>query len=202
MVDKKHWKVRRLVWTLAKGPLAPLVQVRARCSNIRCVNPDHLVAAKKDEHRYALEKRCNRCQKIKPTTEFHQGSGGVGYYQPSCKTCAAPYSRDRYKRLKETRPGFVRDMKLRAYRLNNDSFLELFQKQGGRCGICKEEILLEDYAKPAGWVIDHDHETNHVRGFLCRSCNLLLGASKDNEHNLLSAIEYLKNPPVGREKNS
>lgn len=198
MIDRKCWKVRRLVWTLAHGELGPRVQVRARCLNVRCVNPDHLVAATKDQHRYATEKECRRCHKIMPTSEFHQGSAGPGYYQGTCKKCAAPMVREIYHRLKRDKPHLLRERKLRGYKLDNGAFLELFKKQGGRCGVCKEQLLLEDYAKPKGWVIDHDHETTHVRGFLCKSCNLMLGAARDNEFRLSAAIEYLRNPPSGR----
>ena len=40
--------------------------------------------------------------------------------------------------------------------------------------------------------IDHDHETNTVRGVLCRGCNQGLGNYKDNINRLYSAIKYLR----------
>ena len=201
MIDGRTWKVKRLVCTLVGGPISPGVQVRAKCNNLKCCNPDHLVAATRDAHRFSTEKRCRRCNTVKPTSEFHQGSGGPGYYQPNCKACSTIYSREIAQRLRREQPDRLRARQLRNYNLDNGKFLKLFQCQSGRCGICKEDLRLEDYAKPDGWVIDHSHDTGETRGFLCRACNLLLGAARDNEHTLLSAVEYLKNPPMGKETN-
>lgn len=39
---------------------------------------------------------------------------------------------------------------------------------------------------------DHCHTTNHIRGYICLSCNLLLGHAFDNVRTLLSAIKYLE----------
>ena len=40
--------------------------------------------------------------------------------------------------------------------------------------------------------IDHCHSTLEVRGVLCRSCNHMLGNSKDNIQILKNGIKYLK----------
>lgn len=50
------------------------------------------------------------------------------------------------------------------------------------CAICggKEKL-----------VVDHDHETDKVRGLLCFFCNLGLGNFRDNPQLLKKAIEYL-----------
>lgn len=59
----------------------------------------------------------------------------------------------------------------------------LYAKQDGRCAICRQEM-------PSP-VIDHDHETGMVRGLLCRACNLLLGAARDDVVVLRRAVGYL-----------
>ena len=41
-------------------------------------------------------------------------------------------------------------------------------------------------------VIDHNHQTNHIRGVLCHHCNSGLGLFRDNPAILESAIDYLK----------
>jgi len=46
-------------------------------------------------------------------------------------------------------------------------------------------------------MVDHCHETNRIRGLLCRRCNIGLGMFKDSIRNLKEAINYLinsKNP--------
>jgi len=41
------------------------------------------------------------------------------------------------------------------------------------------------------WHLDHCHETNKFRGWLCVSCNHGLGMFRDNTKTLTNAIKYL-----------
>lgn len=52
------------------------------------------------------------------------------------------------------------------------------------CAICKRAD------KPL--VVDHNHDTDKVRGRLCTNCNTALGKFGDSEEMLTRAIEYLK----------
>jgi len=64
----------------------------------------------------------------------------------------------------------------------------MFDEQNGCCAICgKHQSLLE---RPLA--VDHCHETNQIRDLLCTTCNLGIGALKDNIELLLKAIGYLK----------
>jgi hypothetical protein len=55
-------------------------------------------------------------------------------------------------------------------------------EQGGLCAICRA-------SEPKH--IDHDHETDRVRGILCGPCNMGLGLFGDEPGRLLAAIRYL-----------
>lgn len=79
----------------------------------------------------------------------------------------------------------------RKYGLTLATFQALLVSQGNRCAICK-------IAEPTkmGWHVDHDHETNEVRGILCAHCNRLLGHARDNPETLRAAIEYLARTPI------
>lgn len=75
-------------------------------------------------------------------------------------------------------------------------YFDTRDRQDSRCAIC---LIKEDSFNGMGkykmLYIDHDHVTNLVRGLLCPSCNLLLGAAKDNPDILEKAATYLRNPP-------
>lgn len=55
--------------------------------------------------------------------------------------------------------------------------------QGGHCGMC--------YRKMAAPEVDHDHTTDLVRGFLCRSCN-----QKESKGVDAGVQAYRENPPA------
>jgi hypothetical protein len=62
--------------------------------------------------------------------------------------------------------------------------LDLMRRsQESKCAICKQDFGVE--------CVDHDHKTGHVRGLLCKACNLGLGYFRDNKLSLANAITYL-----------
>lgn len=65
--------------------------------------------------------------------------------------------------------------------------------QKGLCAVCEEpETALSYRNNPRSLVVDHDHETQAVRGLLCRNCNVALGYFKDNPKIIRSAAAYLE----------
>jgi hypothetical protein len=69
------------------------------------------------------------------------------------------------------------------YGLTLEDVERLKLAQSNRCAICNK--------KPNNWNIDHDHNTNKVRGMLCGPCNMALGLMKDKSTNLRKAADYL-----------
>jgi len=41
--------------------------------------------------------------------------------------------------------------------------------------------------------IDHNHQTNIVRGLLCRNCNVMLGYASESKRRLCNGVVYLEN---------
>lgn len=69
--------------------------------------------------------------------------------------------------------------------MTHNDYEEMLRQQGGVCAICKTP------PKSAHFHIDHDHNTNKVRGILCSKCNTMLGYARDNSHVLFNAVFYL-----------
>ena len=40
--------------------------------------------------------------------------------------------------------------------------------------------------------LDHDHNTNEFRGWICNRCNVALGMVKDNSETLIALAEYIR----------
>lgn len=79
----------------------------------------------------------------------------------------------------------------KQYGISLEQFNELLEIQDNGCAICKKP--LDSLRRKMN--IDHDHETNQVRGLLCTGCNTGLGHLGDNIEGLKRAILYLENPP-------
>ena len=82
------------------------------------------------------------------------------------------------------RRGYIR----RTYGLSPENITKMLVAQNGLCEICKREL---DYER-IGLCVDHDHETNEIRGLLCRTCNSGIGLLGDSVSNILRAAGYLK----------
>jgi hypothetical protein len=63
----------------------------------------------------------------------------------------------------------------------------MLNEQGHACAICLSPICIESVQ------VDHDHSVRerHVRGLLCRSCNVGIGHARDQRTVLTRAVEYL-----------
>ena len=70
---------------------------------------------------------------------------------------------------------------LQKYNLTPEDVEEMWEAQGGMCGICQIDLLpIEEMTAETRYLnifpqLDHNHETGKVRQFLCRSCNTKLG---------------------------
>jgi len=66
----------------------------------------------------------------------------------------------------------------------------LLTLQGGKCAICRRGD--SNHRTGRAFSVDHDHATDVVRGLLCHTCNLAVGAMHDNPEHLRSAADYLE----------
>ena len=82
---------------------------------------------------------------------------------------------------------YMRRAKLKGkYGMTIEEYDRMFLAQGCRCACCGS-----DNPNGNNWHIDHNHETNVVRGVLCHTCNVGLGHFKDSIVRLKNAIDYL-----------
>jgi Autographiviridae endonuclease VII len=141
------------------------------------------------------EKQCTKCRGMKPLAEFYlHKKHGTQYWCRDCaKECARDWrlahperarangrahyhgNKDQYREAKRRfyirHPEKPRQYQLkRQYGLSLDDFAALLSAQGNRCAICRTD----DAGGRGDWHVDHDHETERVRGLLCHRCNVAL----------------------------
>lgn len=162
-------------------------------------------------------KKCTRCRKQKPLTEFYPHKRGRHrYLRPDCKTCNKAKVKARFTgsmreaalvkrraatkarldRLRQTNPELLRERtrrgtlakSLKQFGLTRAEFDRMCAAQEHRCAICRQPMA----ALRSRVNIDHDHATGKIRGLLCNRCNRGLGYLKDSPANLQRAIEYLQ----------
>ncbi len=73
-----------------------------------------------------------------------------------------------------------------------EDYSRVLESQDGGCSICRastpDKTGIRKY-----FFVDHDHETNEIRGLLCHLCNFGLGCYLDDPSKLRIAALYLEN---------
>jgi len=114
---------------------------------------------------------CNNCGVVQPVQNFqHMLAGEI---KRKCRSCARDQSR------------LIKHLKTLHYYPDKDY----------TCPICDraiQEIASKGQKMLKSWVLDHCHDTETFRGWLCFNCNTGLGAFKDDLTKVKKAVEYLE----------
>lgn len=129
-------------------------------------------------------KVCTVCNESKSLDQFFNRKASEDGKAYRCKDCDnkavkahRELHRDRYR---------IRQQKANRkskYGLDDVTYRSMKIEQDNRCLLCDKETLL---------VVDHCHNSQKVRGLLCKPCNQALGLFYDNVETLKQAIKYLE----------
>lgn len=108
-------------------------------------------------------RRCNVCQEMKPAAGFRTN-------RRKCEQCR--------KRLTQERNAQSR------YRISREEYEKERDKRKGVCDLCGK--------RAEQLVLDHDHVTGEIRGFIHNRCNKALGLLGDDLAGVEKAYFYLK----------
>lgn len=108
---------------------------------------------------------------------------GKDYYKKNKKEILSTIQKYR----KNNKEKLYNKMLLYNYGITREDYNNIFDKQKGCCAICG--VHQSELNRPL--CVDHNHETNIVRGLLCKKCNLVLGFAYDNISILEKSITYL-----------
>lgn len=109
---------------------------------------------------------CRRCEKH--TNDFYHNG----------KVCTDCVKKKRNKEISN-----INSTKFVPYGLTEMQYILLLSKANNRCQICNSEEELK---------LDHCHNSNKPRGFLCHSCNAGIGMFKDDIEIIQNTIQYIQ----------
>lgn len=103
------------------------------------------------------------------------------------------YKKEYIKKWRLADPDRFRSYSLkRRFGITLDDYNKMLEAQGGVCAICRLPEVVMERGRVRNLHVDHDHDTNAIRGLLCDACNRGLGHFRDSISNLRAAIAYLE----------
>lgn len=115
--------------------------------------------------------QCKVCKQLLPLSSFPVTPNGTGLAQRrTCRVCKVA----------------------KKYGITANEYNALGEKQGWVCAICfQPETTRGSQGQVKSLAIDHDKDTNKIRGLLCAACNTGIGCLSHDTSILQQAIVYL-----------
>ncbi len=138
------------------------------------------------------EKPCLQCGEA-DKSKFNKRTSGSEGLQSYCKACQAlqrvtdPTKLRMYHQTYIAKFGTTKRARLGV---TTEDFARMIEEQHGLCALCFKPLIF--VKGPAGPALDHDHETQKVRGVVHASCNKAIGFLGDDPVMARLAAEYLE----------
>lgn len=129
-------------------------------------------------------KICGRCEVELTENNWYPSYKKKGYN--ICSKCEN--ARQKAYNLANPKQKHIRN-KYRVYGISFENYEKLVADQVGVCAICG--LPPEGNTRTNTLYVDHNHDSNKVRGLLCLTCNTGLGMFRDSPELLNKAKEYL-----------
>lgn len=130
---------------------------------------------------------CSSCKQILSLDAFGFDIKGAGGYKSKCKQCQSEYDKIyRANNSDKIKLNGRRSYIKKQYGISLEEYEAKLLEQSNKCKICSS--TLDDNSK----ALDHNHDTNAIRDFLCNKCNIGLGYFQDDINLLENAFKYLK----------
>lgn len=130
-------------------------------------------------------KTCTKCGETKSIAMFTKDKKTLDGLDLWCKLCKNQ-SRITWQK---NNPSKVKNKNLmRDYKISNDTYNQMRNEQNNCCAICG----VHQNSLKISLCVDHNHNTQKIRGLLCSNCNRGIGYLQDNPEILKKAVNYLQ----------
>jgi len=119
------------------------------------------------------EKKCSKCEIIKPQSEFYLKQSSIDGLGDWCSECDKESSRKTNLESK--------------YGINQVQYDLMLKSQNGICKMCGKTPKENKQSLS----VDHNHKTGKIRGLLCTNCNRGIGLLQDDPELLRIGADYL-----------
>ena len=134
---------------------------------------------------------CKVCLKARKQTWYLANKARINDSAAARYTESPDSAKKRAAEYRANNKEEVKDKKLfRLYGIGLADYRQMLERQDGKCAICGSTTTRNVQHKSLA--IDHNHETNKIRGLLCHHCNAGIGHLGDSIELLQKAIDYLK----------
>jgi hypothetical protein len=123
-------------------------------------------------------RRCNGCTQVKQLDDFGKDLTSPLKKDYTCKQCKSEKAQARYVQ--------------RVYGMTIEEIKACIDRLGGLCELCGRPQTRLFKGKLVRLAVDHDHATGKVRGFICSSCNVVLGQANEDPVLLRKMADYLE----------
>jgi len=143
-----------------------------------------------------LVRKCYDCGELSDRPELNCGA----YLCTSCATTPKAVRRREYQRRRRAESPLHhaamgrRSNLRRKYGLSPEDYARLLTVQQGGCSVCGASPNEQFWGVLD---VDHDHETDTIRGLLCRRCNIVLGKVTDDPKLLRALAHYIEDARNG-----
>lgn len=142
-------------------------------------------------------RRCSQCETVKALSLF-SNSDKKGHRSSRCRKCvrqnSAAYYASKgpgyYKRWRSANADKVlvtqRRHHLKKRGMSEADYQALLERQNGVCATCPQPPGKKRLA------VDHDHDTDVIRGLLCSKCNTAIGLLNDDPALIRRVADYVE----------
>lgn len=130
--------------------------------------------------------RCTKCKEEKDISFYQKDSKRWSGVRASCKSCNKDRQNSSMKKwYANNKEKVYWQRKKWTHGISKEDYIVMVASQNGVCAICNKSP--RTFLK-----IDHNHETNDIRGLLCEKCNSGIGLLGDSITVCRNAAKYLE----------